>query len=106
MGKDYEQARTDQQLTLYSLALDIPTVAFNSVKLGTTGGKRPDRAKPATVQKIFAHRTEKDYESLVDDFNAIINGIKAGNFDKSGSTNPMVCSNTLCPYYSKCFGTM
>jgi hypothetical protein len=104
MAKSYENARTDQQLTLYSMAKEIPVVGFNSIKLGTTGGKRPDRAKPATVKKIFARRTDKDYEELTNDFNSIIKGISSGIYDKSGSNNSMVCSPTLCPYYAKCFG--
>lgn len=104
MAKSYEDARTDQQLTLYSLAKKIPVVGFNSITLGTTGGKRPDRAKPAVINKIFARRKQKDYEDLTDDFNAIIKGISSGIYDKSGASNSMVCSPTLCPYYSRCFG--
>lgn len=104
MAKTYEQARTDQQLTLYSMAKEIPVVGFDSLKLGTTGGKRPDRAKPATIKKIFARRTEKDYEALTEDFNSIIKGISSGIYDKSGAGNAMVCSPTLCPYYARCFG--
>ena len=105
MAKNYEQARTEDQLTLYSMAKDIPVVGFNSLKLGTTGGKRPDKAKPATIKKIFARRTQRDYESLTTDFNAIIKGISSGIFDKSGKQNSMVCSPTLCPAYEKCFGS-
>lgn len=104
MGKSYEEARTDQQLTLYSLATGHRVVGFDSIKLGTTGGSRADRAKPATVAKFFATRDEKDHIELINDFNSIIAGISAGIFDKSGMSNLMVCSPTLCPYYlTKCF---
>ena len=104
MAKSYETARTNQQLTLYSMATNTPVVGFDSLTLGTTGGKNPAKATPAVVHKYFARRTEKDYEELTNDFNAIIGGISEGRFDKSGMDNPMVCSPTLCAYYStKCF---
>ena len=104
--KTYEHARIDQQLTLYSLATGIKLVGFDNIKLGTTGGKNPKKAKPATVFKTFARRTEADYEKLTNDFNTIITGITEGIFDKSGSCNSMVCSPTLCEYYGskECFG--
>ena len=106
VARTYEDARTDQQLTLYSLAKGIDLVGFNNIKLGTTGGKNPKKAKPATVTKTFARRSAMDYEKLIDDYNAMINGISEGVFDKSGTCNPMVCSPTQCEYYySKgCFG--
>jgi len=105
LAKSYEDARIDQQLTLYSMAMNIPVVGFDSLKLGTTGGQRPDRAKPATIKKIFARRTEKDYEELTRDFNAIIKGISSGIYDRTGLVNSMVCTPKQCPYYSRCMGS-
>ena len=104
--KTYENARTDQQLTLYSLATGIDLVGFDNIKLGTTGGKNPKNAKPAQIIKTFARRSARDHEKLIDDFNAIIKGISAGNFDKSGMCNSMVCGPTQCEYYcsKECFG--
>ena len=104
MAKSYESARVDQQLTLYSMAKKIEVVGFDSLALGTTGGKRPDRAKPAKIRKVFARRTQEDYEDLTKDFNAIIKGISSGIYDKSGYGNGMVCSPTLCEFYTtECF---
>jgi len=104
LAKSYESARVDQQLTLYSMAKGIEVVGFDSIALGTTGGKRPDRAKPAKIRKVFARRTQEDYEELSKDFNAIIKGISSGIYDKSGYGNSMVCSPKLCEFYStECF---
>ncbi len=103
MAKSYESARIDQQLTLYSMAKKIPVVGFDSLALGTSGGKNPAKAKPANINKIFARRTDQDYEALTTDFNAIIKGISSGIYDKTGMTNMMVCSPSLCEFYGRCF---
>jgi len=106
VGAKKTQAEADQsqQLALYSMAKDIPETAINSFTLGTTGGKSEKNPKPGEFVKYRSRKTIRDYRRVSENINAIMAGIKAGAFPRTGLHNPIVCSPSQCPYYEKCLG--
>ena len=94
----------DQQLPRYAKAEGVYRVKWFSSKLGTTGGKTPGRAKGPETLKLRRTVTVKDLEILHEDDNANLEGIKAGNFARTGLQNPMICSSVLCPMWHNCLG--
>jgi hypothetical protein len=99
-----ENLEMDQQLTLYGLAEGIFDVAWYSVKMGTTGGKTPKRAKPPQILKLKTKKTIKDQEVLFEDFNYHLESLAAGNFGRTGLQNSQICGSRLCPFWHDCLG--
>jgi hypothetical protein len=99
-----ENLLMDQQLTRYAKAEKVYRVKWFSSRLGTTGGKTPARAKGPETVKLRRSITVKDLEILHEDDNANLEGIKAGNFARTGLQNPMICSSVLCPMWHACLG--
>jgi len=102
--RTHEDFDKDDQLTLYSILKKNPHVGWYSLVMGTTGGQTPKRAKPPELVKLRAKKTIKDQERLVDDFNFHLEGIKAGNFARTGKMNSQICAPNLCQYYAECLG--
>jgi len=106
VGAKRTQAEADssQQLSLYSKALGVVRTAVNNFVLGTTGGKSEKSPKPGEFVKFMSIKTVKDYERTEENINAIMAGIKAGAFPRTGLHNPIVCAPSQCPFHEKCLG--
>ena len=109
--------KTNNQLTLYSMAENIPWVGFINLKKGTqgkpggisdkTGKQLKGKAGILTlIEKVVgeeSHKTVTDYERITEDISACVRSINAGFFDRTGRGS-YLCNKTYCPFYDKCLG--
>ena len=96
--KAQTDADTSLQLSIYSMATDIPVVRFDAL-LPDKGNASPGHGYNQTV----SFRTKEDIDFDKGVIISIAEAISSGNFPKLGK-GTWLCTKKFCPHYDKCHG--